>query len=126
MIDIKVKEITAINKQNIVLAIVAGLLIWNLINTRGISTDIKQYKKQIELIETKVDSAKTTDKTITVKIDSVQQRVFGISKEIHYIDKNINIIKKQTDEKVSSSNRFTNAELEQFFSNRYNQSSNSN
>ena len=126
MIDIKVKEITAINKQNIVLAIVVGLLIWNLINTRGISTDIKQYKKQIELIETKVDSAKTTDKTITVKIDSVQQRVFGISKEIHYIDKNINIIKKQTDEKVSSSNRFSNAELEQFFSNRYNQSSNSN
>ena len=126
MIDIKVKEITAINKQNIVLAIVAGLLIWNLINTRGISTDIKQYKKQIELIETKVDSAKTTDKTITLKIDSVQQRVFGISKEIYYIDKNINIIKKQTDEKVSSSNRFSNAELEQFFSNRYNQSSNSN
>ena len=120
------KEITAINKQNIVLAIVAGLLVWNLINTRGISTDIKQYKKQIELIETKVDSAKTIDKTITVKIDSVQQRVFGISKEIHYIDKNINIIKKQTDEKVSSSNRFSNAELEQFFSNRYNQSSNSN
>lgn len=126
MINIKVKEITAINKQNIVLALVAGLLIWNLINTKGISTDIKQYKKQIELIETKVDSAKTIDKTITVKIDSVQQRVFGISKEIHYIDKNINIIKKQTDEKVSSTNKFSNAELEQFFSNRYNQSNNSN
>lgn len=126
MINIKVKEITAINKQNIVLALVAGLLIWNLINTRGISTDIKQYKKQIELIETKVDSAKTIDKTITVKIDSVQQRVFGISKEIYYIDKNINIIKKQTDEKVSSTNKFSNAELEQFFSNRYNQSNNSN
>lgn len=125
MIDIKVKEMLQ-NKQNIVLAIVVGLLIWNLINTRGISTDIKQYKKQIELIETKVDSAKTVDKTITLKIDSVQQRVFGISKEIYYIDKNINIIKKQTDEKVSSSNRFSNAELEQFFSNRYNQSSNSN
>jgi chromosome segregation ATPase len=126
LINIKVKEITAINKQNIVLALVAGLLIWNLINTKGISTDIKQYKKQIELIETKVDSAKTIDKTITVKIDSVQQRVFGISKEIHYIDKNINIIKKQTDEKVSSTNKFSNAELEQFFSNRYNQSNNSN
>jgi chromosome segregation ATPase len=126
LINIKVKEITAINKQNIVLALVAGLLIWNLINTKGISTDIKQYKKQIELIETKVDSAKTIDKTITVKIDSVQQRVFGISKEIHYIDKNINIIKKQTDEKVNSTNKFSNAELEQFFSNRYNQSNNSN
>ena len=114
------------NKQNILLIIVILLIGYMIFTTQGIKTDVKGYKEKIESIQTKVDSAKTSDKTITIKIDSVQQRVLGISKEIHYIDRNIDIIKKQTDEKVSGANKFSNAELEQFFSNRYNQSNNSN
>jgi peptidoglycan hydrolase CwlO-like protein len=108
------------NKQNILLVLVIVLIGYNIFTTNSIKTDINKYRDQIELLQTIIDSTKTVNQVIDTKIDSVQQRVFGISKEIHYIDKNINIIKKQTDEKVNTVDKFSNAELEFFFTNRYN------
>lgn len=114
------------NKQNIVLYIVAGLLIYLIFTTNGIKTDIKSYKNQIESIQTKVDSAQVVNKKIDTKVDSVKQNVVSITKEIHHIDNTITIVKKQTNEKINTVDKFSNAELEFFFTNRYNQSLHSN
>jgi peptidoglycan hydrolase CwlO-like protein len=109
------------NKQNILLVVIALLLCYNLFTTRGIKTDVKGYKDKIEAIQTKVDSAQVVNKQIDTKIDSVKQNVVSITKEIHEINNTITIVKKQTDEKVNTVNKFSNAELELFFTNRYNQ-----
>jgi hypothetical protein len=114
------------NKHNIVIYIVAGLLVYLIFTTNGIKTDIKGYKDRIEAIQTKVDSAQTVNKQIDTKIDSVKQTVVAITKEIHHIDKTITIVKKQTDEKINTVDKFSNAELEFFFTNRYNESLHSN
>jgi len=115
-----------LTKQDIVLIIIALLCLYNIFNTNSIKTDVKGYKKQIEILKTKIDSAKTTDKIITTKIDSVNQNVITITKEIHHIDKTITIIKKQTDEKANNVDKFSNADLEFFFTNRYNKNINTN
>jgi peptidoglycan hydrolase CwlO-like protein len=62
------------------------------------------------------------NKQIDIKIDSVKENVISITKEIHHIDNTITIIKKQTDEKINNIDKFSNAELEFFFTNRYNKS----
>lgn len=113
-----------ITKQDIILVVIGILLLLNFFNTKHIKTDIDKYRDQIELLQTTIDSTKAVNQVIDTKIDSVQQRVFGISKEIYYIDKNINIIKKQTDEKINSVDTLTTNELEQFFTNRYDKGSN--
>jgi chromosome segregation ATPase len=110
------------NKQNIVLYIVAGLLVYLVFTTNGIKTDIKSYKDKIELIQTKVDSAQTVNKQIDTKIDSVKENVISITKEIHHIDNTITIVKNQTNEKINTVDKFSNTELEFFFTNRYNKS----
>jgi hypothetical protein len=115
------KDFLSNNKLNILLYIVIGLLIWNIFNTSSIKTDVKGYKNRIELLQTKIDSAKVVDENITNKIDSVKEKVVTISKEINYIDKNLIIVKKQTDEKVNNIDKLSNIELEQFFTSRYNQ-----
>ena len=61
------------NKQNIILYIVAGLLLYLIFTTNGIKTDIKQYKDKIESIQIKVDSAQVVNKQIDTKIDSVKE-----------------------------------------------------
>jgi hypothetical protein len=108
--------------SNIVLYIAAALLIYLVYTTRGLKTDIGKYKDNIESIQTKIDSAKVVNNTIDNKIDSVQGSVGTITKEIHHIDNTITIVKKQTDEKVNTVDKFSNPELEYFFTNRYNQS----
>ncbi len=111
------------NKQNVLLILIIFLIGYNLFTTRGIKTDVKQYKDKIELLQTKVDSAQVVDKTITNKIDSVKENVVAITKEIHYIDNKLTIVKNQTNEKVDSIDRLSNVELEQFFTSRYNENS---
>ena len=110
------------DKQNIILLIIVVLVGWNLFNTNSIRTDVKRYKAEIELLQTKVDSAKVVNKQIDTKIDSVKENVVSITKEIHHIDNTITIVKNQTNEKANNAGKFSNVELEQFFASRYNKS----
>ena len=111
-------------KQDIVLIIIALLCLYNIFNTNSIRTDVKGYEDKIEALQTKVDSAQAVNEKIDIKIDSVKDNVVNITKEIHHIDNNISIIKQQTDEKVNVINTYSASELEQFFTNRYNEGKN--
>ena len=110
------------NKQNLLLVIVIVLIGYSIFNTNSIRTDVKGYKAEIELLQTKVDSAKVVNLQIDTKIDSVKENVVSISKQIHHIDNTITIVKNQTNEKANNAGKFSNVELEQFFASRYNQS----
>ena len=116
----------SITRQDIILGIIVVLAAWNIFTTNSIRTDVKGYKDKIESIQTKVDSAQVVNKQIDVKIDSVKENVVAITKEIHHIDNTITIVKKQTDEKINTVDKFSNAELEFFFTNRYNESNTTN
>ena len=110
------------NKQDLLLVIVIVLIGYNIFNTNSIRTDVKGYKAEIELLQTKVDSAQVVNQQIDTKIDSVKENVVSITKEIHHIDNTITIVKNQTDEKANNAGKFSNVELEQFFASRYNKS----
>ena len=110
------------NRQDILLIIVLVLVGYSIFNTNTIKTDVKGYKDKIESIQTKIDSTKVINVKIDTKVDSVKQNIVTISKEIHHIDNTITIVKNQTNEKANSAGKFSNAELEQFFSSRYNKS----
>ena len=110
------------NKQNLLLVIVVVLIGYSIFNTNSIRTDVKGYKDKIELLQTKVDSAKVVNQQIDTKIDSVKENVISITKEIHHIDNTITIVKNQTNEKANNGGKFSNVELEQFFASRYNKS----
>jgi len=110
------------DKDNIILlVIIAGLIGWNLFMTNTIKTDVKGYEKKIDLIQTKVDSAKVINEHIDDKVGEVKENVTTITNEIHHIDKNITVIKKQTNEKVNSIDTIPDSELELFFTNKYEQ-----
>lgn len=113
-----------LTKQDIVLVIIALLCLYNIFNTNSIKTDVNGYKDKIEALQTKVDSAQAVNEKIDIKIDSVKDNVVNITKEIHHIDNNISIIKQQTNEKVNIVDTYTASELEQFFTDRYNESKN--
>jgi len=108
------------NKQNILLLILLLMIGYNLFTTKSIRTDVKEYKNKIEQSQSKIDSIQKLNSSLNLKIDSVKSNVTFITKEITHIDKNITTLKKQTNEKVNNIDSFTNIELEQFFTNRYN------
>jgi peptidoglycan hydrolase CwlO-like protein len=109
------------NKQTILLLIVIVLAAWNIFTTNGIKTDVKAYKEKIESIQTEVDSAQVVNKEIDKKVSEVKENVVTITKEVEHIDNNLTIVKNNTHEKVTIIDTYSDAELEFFFTNRYNQ-----
>lgn len=115
------EDVTKDKDSIILLVIIAGLVGWNIFTTNTIKTDVKGYEKKIDLIQTKVDSAKVINEQIDDKVGEVKENVTTITNEIHHIDKNITVIKKQTNEKVNSIDTIPDSELELFFTNKYEQ-----
>ena len=110
------------NKDGVILLVIIACLVgWNIFTTNTIKTDVKGYEKKIENIQIKVDSAQVVNKQINTKIGEVKENVTTITNEIHHIDKNITVIKKQTDEKVNNVDNIPDSELELFFTNKYEQ-----
>ena len=109
-------------KQDIVLIIIALLCLYNIFNTNSIKTDIKGYEDKIESLQVKVDSASVINKMLDNKMDSVNTHVTEITNEINHIDNNISVIKQRTNEKINIVDTYTASELEQFFTDRYNES----
>ena len=107
------------NKQNILLAIVIVLVLWNILNTNGIKTDVKSYKEKIENIQVEVDSAQLINKEMDEKVLVIKESVNSITKEIYEIDNNIETVKEQTNEKVINVGFIGNVELERLFTDRY-------
>jgi chromosome segregation ATPase len=107
------------NKQNILLLIVVLLALWNILNTNGIKTDVKTYKEKIENIQVEIDSAQSVNKEMNEKVLVIKETINSITKEIHEIDNNIEMVKEQTDEKVISISFIGNDELERLFTDRY-------
>ena len=107
------------NRQNILFAIVIVLMLWNILNTNGIKTDVKSYKQKIENIQVEIDSAQSVNKEMDEKVLVIKETVNSITNEIHEIDNNIEMVKEQTDEKVISVGFIGNVELERLFSDRY-------
>ncbi len=107
-------------KPNATLLLVLALLVYIIFSTNGIKTDIKKYEDKIEQVQIKIDSAQSVNTVIDKKIDSVTEKVVTVNKEIQHIDKTITIVKQQTHEKVNNVSKFSNPELEYFFTNRYN------
>ena len=107
------------NRQNILLAIVIVLVLWNILNTNGIKTDVKSYKEKIENIQVEVDSAQLINKEMDEKVLVIKESVNSITKEIYEIDNNIETVKEQTNEKVINVGFIGNVELERLFTERY-------
>lgn len=107
------------NRHDILLVIVMVLALWNILNTNGIKTDVKSYKQKIENIQVEIDSSQSVNKEMDEKVLVIKESVNSITKEIHEIDNNIDMVKEQTDEKVINVGFIGNAELEKLFADRY-------
>ena len=110
------------DRDSIILLVIIGALVgWNIFTTNSIKTDVKGYEKKIENIGVKIDSSNVVNKNINDKVSEVKENVEIITNDIRHIDKNITVIKKQTDEKVNSVDDIPDSELELFFTNKYEQ-----
>ena len=107
------------DKSNVLLGIIILLAAWNIFQGSKIRTDVKDYNKRIEAIQTEIDSVNMLNQKLTEQIVNLDKEIDNIDGDITNVTKNITIIKKQTDEKIDSVNNYNFSDLEKFFTDRY-------
>lgn len=105
--------------QSVVIWILAALMVYNIFINNNIQTDIAGYEAKIENLQSKVDSTNALNKELDMKINSLHTQIEIIDSDISAVQSNIKTIKRKTNEKVNTVDRFTFVELEQFFADRY-------
>lgn len=107
-------------ERNIFIAcVIILLLIYNVLISINIKTDINYYENNIQDIQTKIDSVNQLNKALDKKLNSLNIQLQSIDSTIVNVNYSIENIKQKTDEQINSVDNFTFNELEQFFSNRY-------
>ena len=82
---------------------------------------VEEYNAKIEALEQKVDSLHGINDELTFKIDTLNNEIVKLDKEINVQDNRIRTLKWKINEKVTAVDNFNNDELYKFFSNRYRQ-----
>lgn len=108
-----------INKQNILLVIIACLAAYSIFQGHGIRTDVEAYNAKIDSIQTEIDSIENANTQLNHEINGIDKQIVNIDGDITKVAKNITIIKQQTNEKIDSVNTFNFSDLEKFFAERY-------
>jgi cell division protein FtsB len=80
---------------------------------------VVDYNTKIEKLESKVDSLHNINSNLVFKIDTLNQQVVKLDKEIYQQDRKIVTLKYKVNEKVNSVDSFNDDELTKFFSDRY-------
>jgi hypothetical protein len=91
-----------------------------------INTDKKYhqyYKNKIENYQIKVDSLSDINSMYYDSISIIENKLILLSNDIKNIEKEIDSNKIQHDEKINIISTYTNRELQEFFTKRYNNSS---
>ncbi len=82
---------------------------------------VEEYNAKIEALEQKVDSLHGINDELTFKIDTLNNEIVKLDKEINVQDNRIRTLKWKINEKVIAVDTFSNTELYKFFTERYRQ-----
>ena len=108
-----------VNKQTVLLIIIACFAAYSIFQSHGIRTDVAGYNAKIDSIQTEIDSIQDVNTALTQQILTIDKEIDNIDGDINNVSKNITIIKTQTHEKIDSVNNYNFSDLEKFFTDRY-------
>ena len=100
------------------------LLLYNTLFTRyELKTDVENYERKILLLEAKVDSLHSENDLLESQADSLEVKINESDKRIKQLNSRIYVIKRETQKQLDAVDLFGDDELEQFFTKRYRQHS---
>jgi len=108
------------NRISVILLCITTLCIFWIINEKE-DIDVQSYLKKIEMLEKKVDSLHTKNEALDKQADSLELQLGEYDKKIRNLNNSINVIKRETNEKLNAANNLTDDELERYFTERYRQ-----
>lgn len=103
--------------------IIVALFIWcafQWVNNQELTDDISVQKEKVKAAEITIENLNLKISTLELDKEKLSGQVIILNSEITRTKSRILIIQKQRDEKINSIDNLTDAQLQQFFTDRYN------
>lgn len=109
------------NRLSVLMLCLTTLAIFFILRQDNVKVDVDAYEAQIKALEQKVDSLHAQNDSLIKEADSLEIRIDEYDVKIRNLNYSINVIKKETKQKLEAVDNLNDDELERFFSNRYRQ-----
>ncbi len=107
------------DRISVILLCITTLCIFYIINKKEETVNVESYLKKIEMLEKQIDSLNIKNELLDKQADSLEIKVVEYDKKIRNLNYSINVIKRETNEKLNAVDMFGDDELERFFTERY-------
>ena len=109
------------NRISVLLLCLTSIAIFFILRQDNVKVDVDAYEAKIEALQLKVDSLNVQNSSLMKEADSLELKIGEFDTKIRNLNNSINVIKRQTNEKLQAVDSFGDDDLERFFAKRYNQ-----
>lgn len=106
------------NRINVILLCLTALAIFYIIDKKP-EIDIAKYETQINILQQKIFLLETVNDSLELESKELEKAVAAYDVKINNLNRDINVIKKETKQKLDAIDYFGDDMLEQFFAERY-------
>ena len=106
------------NRINVILLCLTALAIFYIIDKKP-TIDIAKYETQINILQQKITLLETVNDSLELESKELEKAVAAYDVKINTLNRDINVIKKETKQKLDAIDYFGDDMLEQFFAERY-------
>ena len=107
------------NRLSVLLLCLTTLAIFFILRQDNVKVDVDAYEAQIRALEQKVDSLHAQNDSLIKEADSLVLKIDEFDNKIKNLSNSINVIKRETKQKLDAVDNLDDDELERFFSTRY-------
>lgn len=109
------------NRISVLLLCLTSLAIFFILRQDNVKVDVDAYEAKIEALQLKVDSLNVQNSSLMKEADSLELKLGEFDTKIRNLNNSINVIKRETKQRLDAVDTFGDDELEQFFADRYRQ-----
>lgn len=106
------------NRVNVILICVTALAIFYILQ-KGPELDLTKYETEINILQQKITLLEGVNDSLTAESKELEIKLATYDIKIKNLNREVNVIKRETKAKLDSIDKFGDDELERFFSDRY-------
>jgi len=106
------------NRVNVILICITALAVFYILQ-KGPEIDMRKYQTEINILQQQIKQLEGVNDSLVGESKELEIKLAAYDEKLKNLNKEVNVIKRQTKAKLDSIDKFGDDELERFFSERY-------
>jgi len=106
------------NRVNVILICITALAVFYILQ-KGPEIDMRKYQTEINILQQQIKQLEGVNDSLVGESKELEIKLAAYDEKLKNLNKEVNVIKRQTKAKLDSIDKFGDDELERFFSDRY-------